>query len=62
MDGSPFMPDRQIATRDLSAHSRDRETVSRGYFVNSLPAIPLPSVISDWVSFPVAPFRLSTHC
>jgi len=39
MDGAPFMPDRQIATRDLREHSRNGETVSNGEFVNSLLAI-----------------------
>ena len=36
MDGAPFMPDRQIATRDLREHSRNNETVSNREFVNSL--------------------------
>jgi hypothetical protein len=36
MDGAPFMPDRQIATRDLRGHSRNGETVSNSEFVNSL--------------------------
>lgn len=36
MDGAPFMPDRQIATRDLREHSRNGETVSNSEFVNSL--------------------------
>jgi hypothetical protein len=39
MDGAPFMPDRQIATRDLREHSRNGETVSNSEFVNSLLAI-----------------------
>jgi hypothetical protein len=36
MDGAPFMPDRQITTRDLREHSRNGATVSNSEFVNSL--------------------------
>jgi|CXWL01.1.fsa_nt_gi hypothetical protein len=36
MDGTPFMPDRQIASSDLREHSRNGETVSNSEFVNSL--------------------------